>query len=99
MADISEMPMPISLIKRHVIGAYQQNVEVAVVVIVQEGAAVADGLKDVERPRARDDPAVVNAGGLGNVREMRTGNRDCLMRFRAGSVLATGQRQRRSGQE
>src|SRR5579875_732854 len=40
-------------------GADEEDIEVAVVIEIEEGASVADGLKDVEGSRAGDDPTVV----------------------------------------
>jgi hypothetical protein len=40
-------------------GAYEEDIEVAIVIEVEEGASVADGLKDVEGARAGDNPTVI----------------------------------------
>src|SRR5579875_592039 len=40
-------------------GGYEEDIEVAIVIEVEEGASVADGLKDVEGARAGDNPTVI----------------------------------------
>src|SRR5205085_10081877 len=50
----------------------QENIEIPVVVEVEEGAPVADGLKDVERPRSGDFPLVMDSGGFRDFGERRS---------------------------
>jgi hypothetical protein len=42
----------------------QQNVEIAVVVVIQKSTAVADGLKDIQRAFTRNFPMIVDPGCL-----------------------------------
>src|SRR5579872_6244059 len=53
-------------------GSDKQDIEAAVLVIVQEGAAVADGLQDVERALVRDGPRVAQPGRIGDVAKQGT---------------------------
>ena len=68
--DIRKVAFAVAFIQRK-FGADQQNVKIAVVIIIQKGAAVADGLQDIERALAFNTPLVVDSGGFGNVGETR----------------------------
>src|SRR5689334_14549196 len=66
MGNISKVPVPIAFVESE-LGTDKQNVEIAVVVIVQKGAAVADGLKDGEGRFAGDSPAIAQAVARGDI--------------------------------
>ena len=57
MSHIGEMAFAIASVERET-GADQKDVQVAVVVVVEEGAAVPDPLEDVNGTRAGDVPAI-----------------------------------------
>src|SRR5579884_1454065 len=76
----------------------EEDVEVAVVIVVQQGAAVADGLKDVHRALAGDRPLIAKPRLLGDIHEDRRRCRQrqrlrgggCLGRYRTrGGIPAT----------
>jgi hypothetical protein len=66
---ILEMPVTVSAKKRQM-GPYEENIEIAVVVIVEKGTARANALQRVYRPGAGDGSSVAQAGLVGDIHEM-----------------------------
>src|SRR5579875_237208 len=75
-------------------GADEEDIEVAVVIEIEEGASVADGLEDVERSRAGDDPPIIQTGIGGHVNKARSV-------WRIGRVVSTtaGTSEKRKGKQ
>src|SRR5581483_787679 len=88
LRHIAEMAVSIALVESE-LGADEQNIEVAVVVVVQEGTAVADGLQNGERTLAWNLPAIIQPGFLGDFAKQQASSAF----DRRGSL--TGDRRRR----
>jgi len=69
---VREAAMPIAFIEGEA-RPYKQNIKVAVVVVVQERAAVTDCLQDVERPRSGNTPAIIQSGLCCDIDKQRRG--------------------------
>src|SRR5262249_14416782 len=81
MRDLRKMPLPISSKERRS-GPDQQDVQATVLVVIQEGAAAADGLKNMEGGFAFDLPPVAQPCRFSRLyKERRRGGRG-----RAGEV-------------
>lgn len=63
-----EVALAVSLVERE-LWPNEQDIEVAVVVVVEQRAPVADGLEDGERTLALHLPLIVQARGVRHIRE------------------------------
>src|SRR5579871_994088 len=96
---VREVAVPVSLVEGDMIGAYQKNIQVAIVVVIQEGAPIADGLKDVHGTAAGNRPLIAQSGGFRHIHKSDI-RRGCGRgRVRSGMGCAPGSAAARYGQQ
>src|SRR5207245_1349527 len=66
VGDVCEMPPAIAFVERK-FGTNEKYVKIAVIVVIQEGAAVADGLQDIQWSRPSNGPGVLDSGAGGDI--------------------------------